>query len=130
MQGTLRGRLIKGLGAQGYGQSTNVIIQITIVPLLIYAWGLELYGEWLILSAIPAFLTMSDIGFSAAAQTEMTMAAGRGDRTVVLEAFQSVWLMVLAVSVAAFVAVIGAASLLPVADWFNLAVLDSRSIIR
>lgn len=128
MQGTLRGRLITGLSAQGYSQTVNVLIQLSTVPLLIHVWGIELYGEWLILSAMPVYLTMSDVGFSNAAQNEMTTAAGRGDPSAVLEALQSVWLLVAAVSVVVFVLVVGAASLLPVADWFNLAVLDSRAV--
>lgn len=128
MQGTLRKRLIKGFAAQGYGQAVNVLIQLTTVPLLLYVWGVDLYGEWLILSAIPVYLTMSDVGFGNAAQNEMTMAAGRGDRSAVLEAFQSVWLLLATVSVVAFVTVVGAVSLLPVANWFNLAVLDSRAV--
>ncbi|MEE9250635.1 MAG: hypothetical protein V3U93_05850, partial [Alphaproteobacteria bacterium] len=128
MQGTLRDRLVKGLGAQGYGQAVNVLIQIATVPLLIYVWGVELYGEWLILSAMPVYLTMSDVGFGNAAQNEMTMAAGRGDRSAVVEALQSVWLLVAAVSVVVFVVVAGAASLLPVADWFDLTALGSRAV--
>jgi O-antigen/teichoic acid export membrane protein len=94
---------------------------------LIRVWGIELYGEWLILSAMPAYLAMSDVGFGNAAQNEMTMAAGRGERDAVLEAFQSVWILVAAVSVVVIIAVVGAASLLPLADWFDFKVLNARA---
>lgn len=76
---------------------------------------------------MPAYLAMSDVGFGNAAQNEMTMAAGRGERDAVLEAFQSVWILVAAVSVVVIIAVVGAASLLPLADWFDFKVLNARA---
>jgi O-antigen/teichoic acid export membrane protein len=128
MHGTLRDRLTKGLGSEGYGQAVNILIQIATLPLLIRIWGVELYGEWLILSAIPVYLTMTDLGFGSAAQNEMTMAAGRGESGAVLEALQSVWFLVVMVSVIVFAAILSAATLLPVADWFDFAVLESRTV--
>ncbi|MFQ6006143.1 MAG: lipopolysaccharide biosynthesis protein [Woeseia sp.] len=127
MEGGLRSRLTKGLGAQAFTQIVNVLIQIGTVPLLIVAWGVELYGEWLILTAIPVYLAMSDVGFPTAATNEMTMAVGRGDRPAALEAFQSVWLLVLVVSFAVVMAVGGAAWLLPLTGWLNLSVLTGAS---
>lgn len=128
MEGTLRSRLIKGAGAQGYAQGVNVLFQIATVPLLIHAWGLALYGEWLILSAVPVYLAMSDVGFTAATQNDMTIAVGKGDRQAALISFQSTWLLVLAVSLLVVLAVVGAVSVLPFKAWLNLATLTETSI--
>ena len=127
MKATLRQRLRRGIGAQGYARAVNVLYQVATVPLLISAWGVELYGEWLILSAIPAYLAMSDVGFTTAAQNEMTMAIGRGDRGSALNSFQSAWLLVVALSLAVVAAVIAAMFAAPFDQWLNLKILPPET---
>ena len=127
MDKELRSRLKKGLGAQAYAKIVNVLIQLATVPLLITTWGVELYGAWLILTAIPIYLTMSDLGFATAAQNEMTMAVGRGNRTAELETFQSAWLLVLAVSFPVALVLGGLVPLAPFSDWLNLAALSDAT---
>jgi hypothetical protein len=58
-----------------------------LVPVLASRWGLELYGQWLLLATLPQFLSMSDLGFATAAGTRMTMAVARGDRDEALRLF-------------------------------------------
>jgi len=50
----LRRRLLQGLGAQGFSKAVHIVIRLSEVPLLLAFWGTQLYGEWLMLSAIPA----------------------------------------------------------------------------
>lgn len=97
-QVSLKSRLLHNLGANAYGQLITVVIQLASVPLFLHFWGLELYGEWLILSAIPAYLSLSDIGFSSVAANDMTMRVARGDQSGTLEVFQSIWVFICGVS--------------------------------
>ena len=60
-------RITQGIGANGFGQAVTILTQIASVPILIHAWGMDLYGEWITLSAIPAYLVLSDIGFTSIA---------------------------------------------------------------
>ena len=62
-------RILHGLGANAYGQLVVIVIQLAGVPILLRAWGMQLYGEWLILAAIPTYLSMADLGFSQSAAT-------------------------------------------------------------
>lgn len=78
-----------GFGANLYSQIVTVIVQLVGVPILLYSWGAQLYGEWLILSAIPAYLSMSDLGFSQSAGNDMTARVARNDRDGALSVFQS-----------------------------------------
>lgn len=41
--------------------------QLIVVPFFIYAWGVETYGEWLTLSAVPMALALCDLGLGTAA---------------------------------------------------------------
>ena len=91
MGSTLRQRILRGLGASAYGQVVNVIIQLVGVPAYLAIWGVERYGDWLVLASWAAFLSMSDVGFASAAGNEMTMRVGRGDQDGALSVYHSMW---------------------------------------
>ena len=95
---TLKSKLLRNLGANAYGQLITVVIQLASVPLYLHYWGVELYGEWLILSAIPAYLALSDIGFASVAANDMTMRVANGDRRGALGVYQSIWIFISSVS--------------------------------
>ena len=72
-------RIISGFGANAFGQTVSIVIQLFSLPLFLYYWDTSTYGAWLILSAVPAYLTMADVGMVNAAGNKMTMALGRSD---------------------------------------------------
>jgi O-antigen/teichoic acid export membrane protein len=82
-------RLLKGFGVNTYQQILIIIIQLVGVPVILHYWGAQLYGEWLILSAIPSYLSMADLGFSMSAGNDMTAKMARDDKRGVLAVFQS-----------------------------------------
>lgn len=94
MRNDLKVRLIKGFGANAFGQLVTIGIQLLSVPLFIYYWGAAKYGEWLLLTAIPSYLSLSDIGFASVAANEMTILNSRGDREGVVSIYQSGNLMI------------------------------------
>lgn len=129
---TLLNRLIKGVGANAYGQVLVIIIQLVGVPILLRYWGAQLYGEWLILAAIPSYLSMVDLGFSLSAANDMTARVARGDRDGTLAIFQSLSVLVY---VLIFVGIILSTLLfanLSVDRWMHLTAIsisDSRWIL-
>jgi O-antigen/teichoic acid export membrane protein len=128
----LKTRLLKGTGAQAFGQVVQIFIRLAEVPLLLAFWGAQLYGEWLMLAAIPAYLSIGDGGFATAACRDMTMKSGAGDREGALAVFQSTWLLLLAVSVVAFILAYGFAVLAPLGRWLGFTVMttaDTRMVL-
>jgi O-antigen/teichoic acid export membrane protein len=125
---TILSRLTKGLGAQGYSQMVQMFIRLAEVPLLLGYWGTRLYGEWLILAAIPAYLAICDGGFTGAASRGMAIRSGAGDRPGALSLFQSTWLLLLLVSLGfgllAFIAVKAA----PLSKWLGFKVMDPTTV--
>jgi O-antigen/teichoic acid export membrane protein len=83
-------RIVSGVGANVYGQGVTLLIQFGSVPLLLYAWGAETFGLWLVLSAVPSYLALADFGFSTAAANDMTLATARGSYDCARRVFQSV----------------------------------------
>ncbi len=86
------------VAAMGYGKLVGAIIQLALVPVLALQWGLPLYGQWLMLSAIPIFLAASDFGFSTAAGNRIIAEVAKADRDEALITFQSAWSMILGIS--------------------------------
>jgi O-antigen/teichoic acid export membrane protein len=120
MSSTPKRRLIQALGAGGLGQLINVVMQVASVPLFLRFWGAERYGEWIMLSTVPAYLVMSDIGFVSAAGNEMAMRAGRGDRDGAVSVFQSISWLVLIVFTALGLLLTPVVWLCPVERWLGV----------
>lgn len=91
---TIKSKLLRNFGANAYGQVVTVLIQLVSVPFFLSHWGVALYGQWLILSAIPAYLALSDIGFASVAANDMTMKVARKDVRGALVVYQSVWILI------------------------------------
>ncbi len=84
-------RLSRVMSAQFLNQVTTIALQLGLVPILLFAWGKEQYGIWLLLSAVPTYLTFSDFGFTLIAKNEMLMQVSGGRRDEALCTFQSVF---------------------------------------
>jgi O-antigen/teichoic acid export membrane protein len=116
---SVRRRIVYGLGSQGYGQAVQMLIRLAEVPLLLHFWGVQLYGEWLMLAAIPAYLAIGDGGFAGAASRDMSMRSGVGDRAGALAVFQSTgWLLCL-MSLAVFTIAFAVVPFAPLRDWLE-----------
>lgn len=113
-------RLSRGFFANGFGQAVTVITQFMSVPLLISYWGKNLYGEWLILSAIPTYLSLSDFGFGVVAGNEMTMLISRANKKEALEVFQSTFLLTTVVVSVLIAIIVACIAYLPFDAWLHL----------
>jgi O-antigen/teichoic acid export membrane protein len=83
-------RVVAGMGANSFGMAVTIGIQLASLPLFLHYWDTASYGTWLMLSAIPAYLSMADVGMVTAAGNKMTMAMGKGDAHEANRVFQSV----------------------------------------
>jgi O-antigen/teichoic acid export membrane protein len=64
-------RVLQSLRASAFSQASQILIQFVSVPILIHAWGLVYYGEWLLLFTIPSYLGLSDAGLTSAISNEL-----------------------------------------------------------
>src|SRR5450830_47467 len=85
----MKRRIIAGMGANSFGMAITIGIQLVSLPLFLHYWDTSTYGIWLMLSAIPAYLSMADVGMVTAAGNKMTMAMGKGDIPEANRVFQS-----------------------------------------
>ena len=121
-----RKRFLRGLGATAIGPMVTILAQIVSVPVFLHSWGPKMYGEWLILSAIPTYIAFSDIGFGNVAANDMTMRVASGDRDGALVTFQSTWVFISITSLLVVVCVMAGVSIMPLGRWLNLSLTTPR----
>jgi O-antigen/teichoic acid export membrane protein len=130
-KGTQR-RLVLGFLSNWVSKLAGTIVQLVQVPVFLHFWSVNLYGEWMILNAIPAYLAFSNIGFGSVAGNEMTMLEAAGDREGALRVFQSCWWLIAAICGATALLLAAVLLLVPVAGLLRLSVIgegDARWIL-
>ena len=132
LDATTRRRLTLALVASYVSRFASTLIQLIQVPFFLHFWSAPVYGEWMILNALPNYLSFSNAGFGNVAGNEMQMAEARGDREAALRAFQSCWWLILATLGVVGSALIGLLWLLPVGRLLrvhSIANQDARWIV-
>ena len=92
---SIRRRIATGIGANAFGQMLTIGMQLVALPMYLHFWDAARYGTWLMLSAVPSYFSMADVGMVTAAGNKMTMEVGRGDETGANRTFQSAFVFML-----------------------------------
>ena len=119
--------MARGVSATALAPVISAVIQLGTVPLLLRAWGAAKYGDWLLLSAIPSYLSLSDLGFGDASATDMTLRVSSGDRDGALRTFQSSWVLLTAVSLLILLLAVPLTWFVPWQPWLHLSSLSSKN---
>ena len=98
--GRLR-RITHGTLANILSQILNVLGQLALVPVFLWLWGNQLYGEWLTLSAAVTYLAMLDFGTHNYLVNRLTQSNARGAGRQYTEILHSSLLLSLVMSTVA-----------------------------
>jgi O-antigen/teichoic acid export membrane protein len=120
MDSITKRRLFFSFVSSWVSRLANTIIQLVQVPVFLHFWSMPLYGDWIIVNSIPAWLTFSNSGFGTVAGNEMTMLVSGGDRTSALRVFQSCWWLIVGICTATIFLLSGALYFLPAARLLHL----------
>lgn len=92
-------RILRGVGANAFGQFVTVLTQLTSVPIFLSAWGAERYGIWLMLITVPVYLGLLDFGFTGVAANRINMSVAGGQRQQAITCYESLLGLVLGLSI-------------------------------
>lgn len=120
MDSSVKRRLTLGFISNWISKLASTIIQLIQVPVFLHFWTVPLYGEWMIVNSIPAYLSFSNIGFGSVAGNEMTMMVAREDRAGALRVFQSCWWLIAIICTAVIALLSGALYYFPAARLLRL----------
>ena len=132
MDGSTKRRLLLGFIVSWISRLSSVVIQLIQVPVFLHFWITSLYGEWMILSSIPSYLSFTNAGFGNVAGNEMTMMVARNDRENALRVFQSCWWLISIVCAVSILLLSGALYYLPAARLLkitHISEVDTKWII-
>jgi O-antigen/teichoic acid export membrane protein len=118
--------MAQGIGAQSFAQAVRILIRVSEVPLLLSFWGAQLYGEWLMLAAIPAYLTIGNAGFSMVACRDITMRSGAGDHDGALSVYQSTWLLLTIFSLSILCVAIIVVTVIPISSFLGFSAMGNH----
>lgn len=122
-------RLLKGVGANSYGQAINILVQIISVPILLHYLGFEGYGEWLILSTLPAYLAMSDFGIASVAANKMVFSAAQNKQRDVIVIFRSLFGFIIIISLVVIILLTSLLYFLDVRELLGLSILSADEVL-
>jgi O-antigen/teichoic acid export membrane protein len=120
MDGSTKRRLLLGFIASWISRLASVVIQLIQVPVFLHFWITPLYGEWMIVTSIPNYLSFTNVGFGSVAGNEMTMMVARDDREGALRVFQSCWWLISLICTASILVLSGALYYIPAARLLKL----------
>lgn len=113
-------RIISVLGANIFGQICTIVIQFLGVPVFLAFWGQQLYGEWLMIIAIPSYLmvTGTGVGFVSGNKLQILVANNKEQEAAVV--FQSAWTMILFLSIGLLIIAAPIIFFAPLNEWLNI----------
>lgn len=132
MDSSTKRRLMLGFLSNWISKLGSTIVQLVQVPVFLHYWSVPLFGEWMIINSIPAYLSFSNIGFGSVAGNEMSILAAADDQEGALGVFQSCWWLIAILCGFTFLIVAGAIFFIPVSRLLHISAIsetDSRWII-
>jgi O-antigen/teichoic acid export membrane protein len=128
-RGFLR-RVSIGMSGQAFARIIQAAYTILLVPLLIRAWGVDGYGQWIALTALTSYMGLSNFGLVTTSANEMVIASGAGDSERARQTFQvSINLTIFCVLPLIVLLVIGL-SVSPLSRGLHLSQIDSAAATR
>jgi O-antigen/teichoic acid export membrane protein len=113
-------RLLLGFASNWVSKLASTVIQLIQVPVFFHFWATAVYGDWLIVNSVPAYLAFSNIGFGNVASNEMTMLEAGGDREGALRVFQSCWWLIAIICAALGLLLVPVLYFVPIAGALNI----------
>lgn len=109
LQNPMLRRILGAAAANGVARVMRIAEQLLLIPLLLAAWGVERFGEWIVLTSIAVFATLANLGVGQAARSDIVIRYASGDSEGASRAhFTSLLLLTLLVA-AGFAAIVAVA---------------------
>jgi O-antigen/teichoic acid export membrane protein len=122
-------RLTLGVSGQAFSRIVIALNTVVLVPVLVRAWGVGGYGQWIALTALATFMAYSNFGIVTTSANEMVMAAGAGDHDRARRTFQMSLNLTLYVVLPIILVVLGLAAVTPISQILRLTAISNRGAL-
>ncbi|MDB4985580.1 MAG: hypothetical protein JWN04_758 [Myxococcaceae bacterium] len=117
--GSSRHNIVANLLLSVLGTAVGIGGQLLSVPVFLRSWGESVYGDWLTLSALAAYLALTDAGMQLYVVNRLTAEEVREQTDGFLKTLHSALLLYLTASCIAITGLLGVVYLLPWKVWFT-----------
>jgi len=124
----LSGKDFKDIITGIFVKISTLLSQLILVPLFINTLGVELYGEWLIITTIPNYLLVSDLGLTVTVTNIMCQQISLDKKSEANELFKSTNSLIILISIVIFVAYFIASYFLDISHYLSLSILKSNYV--
>lgn len=83
-----KSRIVSGTSAGLAAQIAIGVTQLISIPIFFSVWGSERYGIWLMLSTVPAYLSLTDLGIFSTVTTQIGLLLGSGKLSLASQLFR------------------------------------------
>jgi O-antigen/teichoic acid export membrane protein len=112
--------LIKNSIVGVWSKISTLLFRIIQVPLLLYYLGVDGYGLWIVISSLPSWLTLANMGFGSVSANEMSIAMANGEVDKARKILSSTVALIGTISVIGILLVILIAPFIPWESFVNL----------
>ena len=116
--------IFKNLIASWFGIAVNLFTQIVLVPFFLKQWGIDKYGDWIILTSVSNLFLMSDVGLNTVMSNQFSIKMSEGNERECNSLLMDNFLLLLIVS---FLGILGTFVFVDICD---LKTLLNLSVIR
>lgn len=113
--------LLKNVASSIFGKVSGILIRLVQVPLLLHALGVEAYGQWLVISSLPVWLSISSLGFGSVAANEMSISVAANNLPKAIRIFSTATLLVLVIGIGGIAIIYGTSQWLPLSSILHVA---------
>jgi O-antigen/teichoic acid export membrane protein len=121
------GRVTVGMSGQAFSRIIQAGYTILLVPLLIRAWGVDGYGQWIALTALTSYMGLSNFGLVTTSANEMVIASGAGDSVRARQTFQVSINLTIVVVLPLILLLVAGLSLIPVSRGLHLSQINTSA---
>jgi O-antigen/teichoic acid export membrane protein len=121
------GRVTVGMSGQAFARIIQSGYTILLVPLLIRAWGVDGYGQWIALTALTSYMGLSNFGLVTTSANEMVIASGAEDSLRARKTFQVSINLTIVIVLPLILILVAGLSLMPVSRGLHLSQINSSA---
>jgi O-antigen/teichoic acid export membrane protein len=111
-----------------FGQGLGIAAALLLVPLYLHVWSPALYGEWLALYSVVAYLSSFDLGVQTYAVNRLTQAYARGDLQEYRRVQHTAFAFYFCLALLGSVALTAFGWWAPIGLWFHLSLTGQHSV--
>ena len=123
------GRLSLGVSGQAFSRLIFAFYTVALIPVLIRAWGVGGYGQWIALTALASYMSFSNFGLVSTSANEMVMAAGANDHVRARRTFQMSLNLTFYIVLPLILVILAIAAVTPISKILRLTALSDSQVL-